>query len=196
MPEAISKKRTKPGANLPDALKEPFRRSDQRQFLAKCLERLSGLLNYYRIKDTDQNKWFALSWHLANELGLFKTTGPGRNPFWSLEEQVKLLDEVDRIKKISPRKMSTSRAVANLLKKEPEKYPGVDAKTLQNQHTVAKKRSARLVHALVGTDKKAPQQTPPQPTEARTKDSQPKERDIRPIFGLAELGRPKIHPEN
>ncbi len=184
MPETISKKPTKPRANLPDRLKTRFsidRSSDiERQFIEKYSERLSELLTYYRIKHSDPNKWLLLSWFLANEFGLFRiATPPGRHGFWHIKEQANLLDEVNKIKANSRPRMSTSKAVADLLKTHPQKYPGLNGKTLENQYSEAKRRFARLVHALVETE-----------------DGLPEERNIRPTFNRAARGRPKIHPEN
>jgi hypothetical protein len=200
MPEKKSKKPKKPGASLPNALKAPFKikgSSPERQFDEKCLERLSELLTHYRIKDNNPNKWFSLSFFLADELGLFRTANPGRKQSWSIEELAKLSDEVNEIKKAnSSRKMSTSQAVASLLKKHPEKYPGVDAKTLENRHAEAKRRHARLVNGLVKAEIQRPNPADASPQKPVQKDGQPDDRDIRPTFGLAELGRPKIHPEN
>jgi hypothetical protein len=65
MPQRKSKKPRGPGANLPKALKAPFkidRSSDfERQFNEKCFERVRELLKHYGIKDSDSNKWGLVS---------------------------------------------------------------------------------------------------------------------------------------
>jgi hypothetical protein len=208
MPEKKSKGPNKPGANLPAPLKIPFQihwsANPDSQIREKCSERLVKLLKHYGIKDSDPNKWLLLSWHLADELGLFRFAKKrGRHLSWDIENLAKLVEDVDKIKKAN-RKLSTTGALNKLSKDYSKNYRNIAAKTLENRHSVAKKRHAPLIHALVGaemlagTEIKRPNSTDASPTPQKPvqKDGQPEKRDIRPTFGLAELGRPKIHPEN
>jgi hypothetical protein len=92
--------------------------------------RLLELIEYYNIPVRSRDKWLFLSWALASELGLMKTTldkGRGRPG----KDYLDLVEKVDAIK---ARRGGGTRDAIKILQKTDPKYKDQELKNLTNRY--------------------------------------------------------------
>jgi hypothetical protein len=140
-------------SRLPLDLKKPFKAelpmgadpsTIEEQLRKWTFEKLDKLLDHYKIEPR-ADKWLALSFYLARELGLLNIADKkarGRPRTRSLETEADLVAEIDAIR--ARRKRGPSDATAILSRKK-----GVKQKTLSNRYAEAKKRHMPLAWAIV-----------------------------------------------
>jgi hypothetical protein len=151
------KKAKSPGANLPGDLKAPIhielttgigllgtkpltRAEIARQISKKVAERLDALMKHYKIRTNSSDKWSHLSFRLAEELGVMVITSEqpkrsGAPRIWSTAGSL-LVQRMDAM--ISKRSLRTSEAAKILIRKYPDDYKRLTAKSLANRYGEAK----------------------------------------------------------
>jgi hypothetical protein len=151
------KKAETPGATLPSDLKapihielttgiglwgrKPLKRAEiARQVSKKVAERFDALMKHYKIRTNSSDKWTHLSFRLAAELGVMVITlelpkGPGAPRVWSTAASL-LLQRMDEI--ITQRSLRTLEAAKILIRKYPDDYKSLTAKSLANRYGEAK----------------------------------------------------------
>jgi hypothetical protein len=163
------KKATTPGASLPRDLKAPIqlelttgiglwgsrsltRAEIAQQWAKKVANRFDAILKHYAIPTNSSDRWSRLSFRLAEELGMMVITleqpkGPGAPRIW-LKEGNLLIQRMDAI--ISERSLRALEAAKILIRKYPDDYGGLTAKSLANRYGEAKQlKGMRLSASLV-----------------------------------------------
>jgi len=152
------KKATAPGANLPRDLKAPIQlelttgigvwgsrslapAEIAQQAAKKVANRFDAIMKHYAIPTNSSDRWTHLSFRLAEELGMMVITleqpqGPGAPRIWSHHEGSLLIQRMDAI--ISGRSLRTLEAAKILIRKYPDDYEGLTAKSLANRYGEAK----------------------------------------------------------
>jgi hypothetical protein len=160
------KKATTPRANLPRDLKEPIqlelttgiglwgsrsltRAEIAQQVAEKVANRFDAILKHYAIPTNSSDRWSRLSFRLAEELGMMVITleqpkGPGAPRIW-LKEGNLLIQRMDAI--ISERSLRTLEVAKILIRKYPDDYEGLTAKSLANRYGEAKQRKGMSLSA-------------------------------------------------
>ena len=168
------KKATTPGANLPGDLKAPIHfelttgiglwgsRSLTRAEIAqqvgkKVAKRFDALMKHYRIPTNSPDRWTRLSFRLAEELGVMVITpeqprGSGAPRIWSPAGSL-LVQRMDAI--ISERSLRTLEAAKILIRKYPDDYKRLTAKSLANRYGEAKQPKGMSLSASLAQSKAA-----------------------------------------
>jgi hypothetical protein len=151
------KKATTPGANLPRDLKAPIqlelttgigiwgsrsltRTEIAQQVAKKVANRFDAIMKHYAIPTNSSDSWTHLSFRLAEELGIMTITleepkGPGAPRIWSTAGSL-LIQRMDAI--IRERSLLTLEAAKILIRKYPNDYEDLTAKSLANRYGEAK----------------------------------------------------------
>jgi hypothetical protein len=154
------KKAKTPGANLPSDLKAPMhielmtgfglletrpltKTELAQQVCKKVGERFDALMKHYKIPTNSSDRWAELSFCLAEELGVMVITterpkGPGAPHV--LQAASLLLQRMDEL--ITKHSLSRLEAAKILIRKYPDDYKGLAAKTLANRYGKARQAQA------------------------------------------------------
>ncbi len=151
------KKATTPGANLPGDLKAPIllelttgiglwgsrsltRAEIEQQVGQKVAQRFDALMKHYGIPTNSSARWTRLCFRLAEELGAMVITpeqpkGSGAPRIWPTAGSL-LVQRMDAI--ISERSLRTLEAAKILIRRYPDDYKSLTAKSLANRYGEAK----------------------------------------------------------
>jgi hypothetical protein len=160
------KKAETSGATLPSDLKapihielttgiglwgrKPLKRTEiAQQVSKKVAERFDALMKHYKIRTNSSDKWTHLSFRLAEELGVMVITleqpkGPGAPRVWSTAGNL-LIQRMDEI--IAKRSLPTLEAAKILIRKYPDDYKSLTAKSLANRYGEAKQAKGMSLSA-------------------------------------------------
>jgi hypothetical protein len=160
------KKAETPGASLPKDLKapiyvelttgigvwgtKPLKRAEiERQINEKVAKRLDALMKHYKIPLKSPDRWKLLSCRLAEELGamvitLEQSKAPGAPRVWSTAASL-LIQRMDEI--IAKRSLNRLEAAKVLIRKYPEDYERLTAKSLANRYGEAKQQKGMSLSA-------------------------------------------------
>ena len=169
------KKATAPGANLPRDLKAPIQlelttgigiwgskslnpAEIAQQVAKKVANRFDAIMKHYAIPTNSSDRWTHLSFRLAEELGMMviiveQPKGPGAPRSWSHHEGSLLIQRMDAM--ISERSLRTLEAAKILIRKYPDDYKGLTAKSLANRYGEAKQLKGTSLSASLPEQKAA-----------------------------------------
>src|SRR5262249_31103938 len=110
------------------------------QVVKKVANRFDAIMKHYAIPTNSSDRWTDLSFRLAEELGMLVITleepkGPGAPRIWPTEGNL-LVRRMDAI--ISQRSLRTLEAAKIMIRKYPDDYEELTAKSLANRYGEAK----------------------------------------------------------